>query len=122
MSVRQCGGTVGFKYHANIHTLHWVVFVRPPTTLQNSREKTKPTPAPMNVGLFPTKDRKPRPKRRYASLLRAHRIPESLRAFWRMVSLTAAKTSLIFDVSVAWVRLCWLALAVTARESNILGI
>ena len=32
-------------------------------------------------------------------------MPESLRAFWRMVSLTAAKTSRIFDVSVACVRL-----------------
>lgn len=32
-------------------------------------------------------------------------MPESFRAFWRMVSLTAAKTSRIFDVSVACVRL-----------------
>lgn len=36
---------------------------------------------------------------------RFHRIPESLRAFRRMVSLTAAKTNRMFDVSVAWVRL-----------------
>jgi hypothetical protein len=34
-----------------------------------------------------------------------YRIPESLRAFCSIVSLTAAKTSLIFDVSVACVRL-----------------
>jgi hypothetical protein len=34
-----------------------------------------------------------------------HRMPESLRAFWRMVSLTAAKTRRILVVSVAWVRL-----------------
>lgn len=33
-----------------------------------------------------------------------HRMPLSLSAFWRIVSLTAAKTSLMFDVSVAWVR------------------
>lgn len=35
----------------------------------------------------------------------AYRIPESLRAFWRMVSFTAAKTSRMLEVSVAWVRL-----------------
>ena len=35
----------------------------------------------------------------------AHKIPESARALCRMVSLTAAKTSRIFEVSVAWVRL-----------------
>jgi len=34
-----------------------------------------------------------------------HRMPESLRAFWRMVSLTAAKTRRMLEVSVAWVRL-----------------
>jgi hypothetical protein len=34
-----------------------------------------------------------------------YKMPESFRAFWRMVSLTAAKTSRIFDVSVACVRL-----------------
>ena len=34
-----------------------------------------------------------------------YKMPESLRAFWRMVSLTAAKTSRTFDVSVACVRL-----------------
>ena len=33
------------------------------------------------------------------------RMPESLRAFCNMVSLTAAKTSRMFDVSVACVRL-----------------
>lgn len=32
-------------------------------------------------------------------------MPESLRAFWRMVSLTAAKTRRMFEVSVACVRL-----------------
>lgn len=35
----------------------------------------------------------------------AQRIPESLSAFCRIVSFTAAKTSRIFDVSVACVRL-----------------
>ena len=35
----------------------------------------------------------------------AHRIPESLSAFWRIVSLTAAKTRRMFDVSVACVKL-----------------
>jgi hypothetical protein len=37
--------------------------------------------------------------------LENQRMPESRRAFWRIVSLTAAKTSRIFDVSVACVRL-----------------
>ena len=32
-------------------------------------------------------------------------MPESLRALFRIVSLTAANTSRMFDVSVAWVRL-----------------
>lgn len=32
-------------------------------------------------------------------------MPESLSAFWRMVSLTAANTSRILEVSVACVRL-----------------
>ena len=32
-------------------------------------------------------------------------MPESFRAFCKMVSLTAAKTRRILDVSVAWVRL-----------------
>ena len=35
----------------------------------------------------------------------AHSMPESANALWRMVSLTAAKTNRIFEVSVAWVRL-----------------
>lgn len=35
----------------------------------------------------------------------AHRMPESARALCRMVSLTAAKTRRMLDVSVAWVRL-----------------
>lgn len=34
-----------------------------------------------------------------------HKMPESLSAFCRIVSLTAAKTSRMFDVSVACVRL-----------------
>ena len=34
-----------------------------------------------------------------------HRMPESFRAFCRMVSLTAAKTRRMLVVSVAWVRL-----------------
>lgn len=34
-----------------------------------------------------------------------HRIPESLSAFWRIVSFTAANTRRIFEVSVACVRL-----------------
>jgi hypothetical protein len=33
-------------------------------------------------------------------------MPESFKAFCNMVSLTAAKTRRIFDVSVAWVKLC----------------
>jgi len=33
-----------------------------------------------------------------------HKIPESLRAFCKIVSLTAAKTSRMFDVSVACVK------------------
>lgn len=35
----------------------------------------------------------------------AHKMPESASALWRMVSLTAAKTRRMFDVSVACVRL-----------------
>jgi hypothetical protein len=35
-----------------------------------------------------------------------YRIPESFNAFCNIVSLTAAKTSRMFDVSVACVRLC----------------
>ncbi len=38
-----------------------------------------------------------------------HNIPESLSAFWRIVSFTAAKTSRMFEVSVACVRLQMLA-------------
>ena len=34
-----------------------------------------------------------------------YRMPESARALCNIVSLTAAKTSRMFDVSVAWVRL-----------------
>lgn len=39
------------------------------------------------------------------SITASHRMPESLRAFWRIVSFTAAKTSRTFDVSVACVKL-----------------
>jgi hypothetical protein len=35
-----------------------------------------------------------------------YRMPESFNAFCSIVSLTAAKTSRMFDVSVACVRLC----------------
>ena len=35
----------------------------------------------------------------------AHKIPESANALWRIVSLTAANTRRMFDVSVACVRL-----------------
>ena len=41
-----------------------------------------------------------------------YRMPESLSAFCSIVSLTAAKTSRMFDVSVACVRLRWLVLKV----------
>jgi hypothetical protein len=36
---------------------------------------------------------------------RYHRIPDSLRAFCKIVSFTVTKTSLMLDVSVAWVML-----------------
>jgi hypothetical protein len=36
----------------------------------------------------------------------SYRMPESFNAFCSIVSLTAAKTSRMFDVSVACVRLC----------------
>jgi len=42
------------------------------------------------------------PYRRYST---NHRMPVSLSEFCRMVSFTAAKTSLTFVVSVAWVKL-----------------
>lgn len=43
-----------------------------------------------------------------------HRIPESFRAFCNMVSLTAANTRRIFDVSVACVRLSRVSNALAA--------
>lgn len=52
----------------------------------------------------------------------AHKIPESLRAFCRIVSLTAAKTSRMFDVSVACVRLQQLALISNASTRHTEGI
>ena len=45
-----------------------------------------------------------------------HKMPESLRAFWRMVSFTAAKTSRMFEVSVACVRLERESAAMPLRE------
>ena len=51
-----------------------------------------------------------------------YRIPESLRAFCKIVSLTAAKTNRMFDVSVAWVRLSMSAVYLMQREHNILGV
>ena len=45
---------------------------------------------------------------------RNHRIPESFRAFCNMVSLTAANTRRIFDVSVACVRLSRVSNALAA--------
>lgn len=47
-----------------------------------------------------------------------HNIPESLSAFCRIVSLTAAKTSRMFVVSVAWVRLSVVSLALAARHDQ----
>jgi len=47
-------------------------------------------------------------------------MPESFSAFWRMVSLTAANTSRMFDVSVAWVRLAGLAIGRLGAKSNCL--
>jgi hypothetical protein len=45
-----------------------------------------------------------------------------LRAFCSIVSLTAAKTSRIFDVSVACVRLAGLALVIYTKEEILLGV
>lgn len=44
-----------------------------------------------------------RQKRSWAGF--AHNMPVSASALWRIVSFTAANTSRMFDVSVAWVRL-----------------
>jgi hypothetical protein len=55
-------------------------------------------------------------------LVPPQRMPESLRAFCSMVSLTAAKTSRIFDVSVACVRLGGLALVIYAEERILLRV
>jgi hypothetical protein len=43
-------------------------------------------------------------------VVRDYKMPESFKAFCNMVSLTAAKTSRMFDVSVACVRLAILAM------------
>jgi hypothetical protein len=49
-----------------------------------------------------------------------YKIPESLRAFCRIVSLTAANTRRIFDVSVACVKLQWLEGRLTNKEDRVL--
>lgn len=46
----------------------------------------------------------------------SHSMPESASALCRIVSLTAAKTSLIFDVSVAWVRLRFCSVSMDDRS------
>jgi hypothetical protein len=98
VSVRQCDETFGRKpSHADIRSTTKLC----QTAAPELPLITKLTPAPMKVGQFPT-DRK---KKALCIMLRTQRIPESLRAFWRMVSFTAAKTSRMFDVSVACVRL-----------------
>jgi hypothetical protein len=43
-------------------------------------------------------------------VVRDYKMPESFKAFCNIVSLTAAKTSRMFDVSVACVRLAMLAM------------
>jgi hypothetical protein len=48
-----------------------------------------------------------------------HKIPESLRAFCRIVSLTAANTSRMFDVSVACVKLQCVRLELECRYIQI---
>ncbi len=47
-----------------------------------------------------------------------HRIPDSLRAFCRIVSFTVTKTSLMFDVSVAWVILQFMLVNLNGRRVN----
>lgn len=49
----------------------------------------------------------------------AHSMPESASALWRIVSLTAAKTRRIFEVSVAWVKLQNLDVSVTVRKKQL---
>ncbi len=49
----------------------------------------------------------------------AHSMPESASALWRIVSLTAAKTRRIFEVSVAWVRLHDCDVSVTVRKKQL---
>lgn len=50
-------------------------------------------------------------------------MPESFSAFWRMVSLTAANTSRMLDVSVACVRLTVLAIGRRGTKGScVLGI
>ena len=45
-------------------------------------------------------------------------MPESASALWRIVSLTAAKTRGIFEVSVAWVKLQVCDVSVTVRQKK----
>ena len=49
-----------------------------------------------------------------------HNMPDSARALWRIVSLTAAKTSLMFDVSVAWVRLEFASVKILGNNNSAL--
>ena len=49
----------------------------------------------------------------------AHSMPESASALWRIVSLTAAKTRRIFEVSVAWVKLQNCDVSMTVRKKQL---
>ena len=49
----------------------------------------------------------------------AHNMPESASALWRIVSLTAAKTRRMFEVSVAWVKLQNCNVSVTIRMKQL---
>ena len=49
----------------------------------------------------------------------AHNMPESASALWRIVSLTAAKTRRMFEVSVAWVKLQNCDVSVTIRKKQL---
>lgn len=90
------------QYLCQLYRPH--ILMRPP--LRNSYITPSSTPAPPSWGCAKIVIRN---GHRIVNF-RAHKIPESLRAFWRIVSFTAANTSRIFDVSVACVRLFRLAL------------
>lgn len=47
-----------------------------------------------------------------------HNMPESFSAFWSIVSLTAAKTSRMFDVSVACVRLERISISILGVQAK----